>query len=333
MVARVEKGPSPDVWYSPEFNSAPFLNALLQGLRYATPPVTITEPALDSIIADTRRHEEGLIRATAVRRGGDPTTYTTHLVEFNRTRKEVRELLFNIGKRQFAAIQRLDGDFQTEVFDALDEKSASLRSIVFLDGLQTNVMRELTYHRNRSPLAMAVRTANKLAVQRLYEKKEGLQSVFDQYTPNERRRVLYTGKPRICYVPSVLSGAVHSINHYFFYPKTQGILLDEEVFAQLFADYPKFRRFEPQLREFNGQSVKQVLEAVLPEEIRQENLNDQPKPASWTVWDVLARLGKGGHPINQGIAEKINRDAEAGKLAREQGKANELFAEYIRTHG
>ncbi len=332
MVAKAERVHISEALSYPVFKPDPFLNELLRLLK----PQSLPLKDFDALIEKNIPSEEGTIRFATVR-SIDITGFIPNLLGVCQTPEETLTRLHTIAHDQLETINGMPSQLREEVFHAMEGKDTTLRAIKTLVHRQDAVMKNFEDIRNTSPLAQCVRQINTEAIKKLYAgisrsgRREPL-SIFDNIIkarPDtdgwERLDVLYTGEPRVCFVPSLKDNSVQYAYQYFIFPNLWKTLLAGPTFDAFIKDHPD-------LKELRGQSVGHIIDAITPEIYKKEKETLYQDPDPRTLGGFMARVGIGGSSVYRDVSHWISSDEQRRKKAMEDDETAKNLHDFFTTH-
>lgn len=287
------------------YNKPPFINEILSVIK----PETLSVRDFKRLIEESSVYDVNAM-LTAMTREMDVSGLVPNLAGTCNDPQEVLKLLTDISHRQLISLAGMDKDIQEEVKETLTGRDFSMRAIVILDGIQKNVIEELTAIRQRSPLALAVRQVSEEALRQLYRSPIKIHSeIFDKAIRLEERDVLEHGVPRISYPRHVIDGDVVEVWQYFQIPHVQKIQLPGH---------------------FGKLTLGQVLESITPEfYIRDSRYDDRYDPESPVGF--LGLLGKVGNALVRMIITQVKRNSKVKEMVlQEDAVARALYELFTR---
>jgi hypothetical protein len=308
--------------YHPVFKPEPFANELLRQLR----PQYITLDEFDAIVDKNKEGEAGIIRFGMVRKI-DVTGFVPNLLGSHTTPQQALETFDAIAAQQLEKIDRLPPTEREEVFRAMESNTTTLQGIRKLVRRQDEVMRILEKIREKSPLAQCVRELNAEAVKNLY-RQDKFRSVFDDQIRGrsgvkgwERLEVLYTGEPRVCYIPWLDGANVKSVDEYYFTPNLWRVILTGPIFNRYVAQ-------DPSLKKIEGQSVGRLVNDITPDVFKRK-LQDKYLPNSRTLIGFMALVGKGTSHFYRDITDWMNLDKKRRAAAMKDDEAKQAIRNFF----
>lgn len=307
MVFIGEQNPRREIGPLVELGEPPFVNHLLYAIR----PVEISLKRFLAIAEEARPYEEGAM-LTTMTRTIDRTGLIPNFIGSAKSPEKVYGQLMHLANAQLRKIReygKISPEVPQEIFDALQGGRATLRSVLLLDSLQEDIIREVTEVRNCSPLALAVRRVNRQALTDLYQDRQQFMA-RGGFLSEVNRIKLRSGEPRICYIPTVRDGAVVFVQQYFIYPRLSSVSLGGE---------------------FGAQTVADLLAEITPDCFKRKHQNSFVYDAQ-TPEGFMGLLGKVAGALPHFLAKWIKQDEGMMRRVMEERESRELVVDMLRRH-
>lgn len=275
-------------------NAPPFVSPLLTAIR----PDAIDEPMFDELVRRASPYTEKWLATNMVRQI-DMTGMTPYLIGTAVTPEDTLVTLLPLASEQLDRIGRFDDALEDEIFSSLWGGRTSIRALMELDRIQSDMTDTLKGIMKGHPEAEAFRAANLKAIKNAAggDVLPSPGGFLDMLMPT-RSFTWLERTPSVTYRPKF---------------DEDGRLVDVSQRYSL-PDIP----------------AKGTLLAILPKAFRRDTPGVDTDPK--TPIGFLRRLGKVGHPLPRAIVGVVAEAREQAARKRHQMEADEAFRSWIESH-